>query len=364
MSKHVVIATGGTGGHIYPALTFANALVKRDATIKITFVGSNQRMEKDIIPSYGYSFFGLDLIVPNGNVIKKAKAGVSLLKATQKMKLFFKKNPCDLIVGFGNYIEYPVIHGANDYNIPYILHEQNAIVGKANLMLSKRAKCLMLSYPPTQNIDCDYVVTGNPRSYEAIQELKNDPLSAKDYGFKHNYPIVTIVMGSLGSSSINALLNDCIDLFAKRKINYILVSGKNSGDSLHYADQYDNIRMFTSVDGIKTFHASTLIVSRAGASACAEIFALQKPSILIPSPYVPNDHQTKNALAALNAKACYLLREGDANATVLDNTIAQLIQDSKQLDKMSNACASLRYENSVDDMIDIALKEMNHGRNY
>ena len=364
MSKHVVIATGGTGGHIYPALTFANALMEKYQDITITFVGSNQRMESTLIPEAGHRFYGLDLIVPSGNLINKGKAGFSLLKATKKMEMFFKKHATDLVVGFGNYIEYPVIHGANKFNIPYILHEQNAIIGKANQMFAKNCKCLMLSYPTEAKFECPVKVTGNPRSSEAAKEALKKPLTAKDYGFKQNYPLVTIVMGSLGSSSVNALLKDCINLFAKHNINYLLVTGKNGNEVFDGVKQSNNIKIVERVDGIKTFHASTLIVSRAGASACAEIFALQKPSILIPSPYVPNDHQTKNALAALNAKACYLLREEDANALVLDKTIANLIADKESLAKMSANCETLRFENSVNEMMDLALKEMNYGRNY
>lgn len=360
----IMIATGGTGGHIFPALAFADAMKSNDPTIDITFVGSSDRMEATIIPSHNYPFIPLNLVVPNGSLIKKGKAALSLLKAERHMRDYFKKNPCDLIVGFGNYIEMPVIQAAVSCHIPVMVHEQNAIMGKANRMALRHAAVCATSYP-MEGIDTTtpLITTGNPQASKAAKLLDKPRENPSYYGFNHtDWPMVTIVMGSLGSESVNALLHDAIESFSLNPINYLIVSGQGSYGMFDDLPKYDNIVVKPFVDGAKAFHDSTLVVSRAGATACAELFALHKPSILIPSPYVPNDHQTKNALAAFEKGASLMQREPSLSADVLNQTILDVIYNQDKLNQMANACTSLAHPKAADAMVELAWKVIRHER--
>lgn len=364
MTYSILIATGGTGGHIYPALAFADAMKANDPTIDISFVGSTSRMESTIIPDHHYPFIGLNLVVPSGSLVKKIHAALSLVNATFTMLRYFKTHHCDLVVGFGNYIETPMILAAIRFHIPIMLHEQNAIMGKANRMAMKHAAVCATSYPmDIENPGCMLIHTGNPQASNAAK-LRNTAKNPKsDYGFDHeNWPMVTIVMGSLGSESVNTLLKDAISLFNENPINYLIVTGKDGFASFDGVHHGSNIVIRPYVDGISAFHDSDLVVSRAGATACAELFALHKPSILIPSPYVPNDHQSKNALAAFDRGAAIMLRENGLDAASLNHTINGLIHDQNRLNQMASACTTLATANAAKAMVELAWKVIHHER--
>lgn len=358
--KYVCIVTGGTGGHIYPALAYAQALQQNDSNIEITFIGSKDRMESKVIPQHNYNFLALDLKIPNGNIIHKASAALYLIKAYFYMKRFFKKQHYDLVVGFGNYIEYPVCMAAKACQIPYLLHEQNSFMGKANLQLAKNSKAIITSYDNSSQYSGNNVYYyGNPQASKAALLLNSKPLTYKQLGFINDYPIVTIVMGSLGSDSINHLILKSIELFAKRNINYLIVTGKNGYSLFKDLPKNNHILIKEEIDGISCYHASSLVVSRAGATACAELLALAKPSILIPSPYVPNDHQSKNAQVAVNNKAAILIKEKQLNETLLDKTIFEVINDKDLLRQMSNNAAKLAKNNAANDMVKLSMEVIN-----
>ncbi len=364
MTHSLLIATGGTGGHIYPALAFADAMKHDDPTIAITFVGSTSRMESTIIPQHGYPFIGLDLIVPSGSLIKKVNAAFSLIKATLTMMRYFKDHPCDLVIGFGNYIETPLIEAAIRHHIPIMLHEQNAVMGKANKMALKHAVVCATSYPmDIKDPGCLLIHTGNPQASNAAKLRDSSKNPKSNYGFDHeDWPMVTIVMGSLGSESVNALLKEAIVYFNENPINYLIVSGQNDYASFDGINHGPNIKIVPYVDGVTTFHDSDLVVSRAGATACAELFALHKPSILIPSPYVPNDHQSKNAMAAFDCGAAIMLRENGLDANGLNQSINDLIHDQTRLNQMAASCSALATDNAAQAMVELARKVINHER--
>lgn len=358
--KYVCIVTGGTGGHIYPALAYADALKNADSNIKITFIGSKDRMESKVIPQHNYDFIGLDLKIPNGSIIHKASSALYLLKAYFFMLSFFKKQHYDLVVGFGNYIEFPVCKAAYACHIPYMLHEQNSFMGKANLQLAKQSRAVITSYDNTSQYNGNNVYHyGNPQASKAALLLDSKPLTYQQLGFKYDYPVVTIVMGSLGSDSINHLLINAIDLFSKRNINYIIVTGTNGYHLYANLPNYDNIIIKEAIDGISCYHASNLVVSRAGATACSELLALAKPSILIPSPYVPNDHQTKNAQVALDNKAAILIKEKELTVQLLDNKINEIVFDKQLLLQMSDNALKLAKNNAADDMVKLSMEVIN-----
>ena len=361
---HLVIATGGTGGHIFPALAFADAMKSSDPTIDITFVGSSSRMEASLIPSHHYPFIPLDLVVPSGSLIKKGKAALSLLQASRKMMRYFNDHPCDLVVGFGNYIEMPMVYAATKHHIPIMLHEQNAIMGKANRMALKHAALCATSYPmESVESSTPLIYTGNPQASNAAKLMDTEKNKPSFYGFDHDkWPLVTIVMGSLGSESVNALLLQAIDAFKANPINYLIVSGQTNYAMFANIPHTPNIVVKPFVQGAQAFHDSDLVVSRAGATACAELFALHKPSILIPSPYVPNDHQTKNAIAAFDCGASLLLREPTLTVDQLDQTIQSLVFDQTRLLTMANACGTLACPKAANAMVELAWKVIKHER--
>ncbi len=344
----IVIAAGGTGGHIYPAITLAEELEKRGHDI--TFIGSNDRMEKDVIPAHNFKYIGLDVYTTKGGFAQKIKSIFSIVKGYFKCLSLLKG--FDIAIGFGNYISIPVILAASKLKMKTIIHEQNSFAGRANRFLDKKVDLVIGSYEENLKTfkNKNIKILGNPQSSKAYS-LKKDENVISNLGLDPNKKTLVAFMGSLGSSSVNEKL---IDFFNTLDGSYQVVyaTGKSHyEDTINKIKNTSYIKIFEHIDGINVMKNSTLLLCRAGATTISEIKAIGMPAILIPSPYVPNNHQYYNAKSLVDKDAAIMIEEKDLNINNLSRTVSDIINDSNKLRKLSDNALSLGNPNVLNDIV-------------
>lgn len=344
----IIIASGGTGGHIYPAITLAQALQK--AGHKITFVGSTGRMEKDVIPAAGFDYIGLDMKIPGGSLINKANSFVSIVKAYYKCREIVKDY--DLAIGFGNYISVPLVMAARNRGLKTVIHEQNSFAGKANKYLDQKVDLVIGSYEENKKTfrNPHTLILGNPQSSKAFN-IKKDPEVLLNLGLDPDKKTVVIFMGSLGSQTVNKVVIEYLNSL-KGDYQVIYASGKqNYAKARAAVKKKDYICVKEAVDGVKVMANSSLLVSRAGATTLSEICAMGMPSILIPSPYVPNNHQFYNAMALIDKNAALLLEEKDLSPASLKAIIEKSINDEELLKSLHENAIKLSNPKVLDEIV-------------
>lgn len=342
----VIISAGGTGGHIYPAIAIINKLKEKEKNLEIMYIGTTDRMEKDIIPNLGIEYVGIKIKGLSKNPVKCLDAILCTLKSVNVCKKVLKKFKPDIAIGVGGYVTVPVIYSAKKLGVKTILHEQNSVVGKANKFLSKYADTICVSMKST--LECfnhkNVVFTGNPRSEEAINAKKADK---KKYGLDISKKLVVITTGSLGAQTVNQKIIEAIPQLSLKNYEVLLVTGKNNYEEMKKINHGKNIKIVPYVeDMLNLLHVTDLIVSRAGASTISEITALAIPSILIPSPYVANNHQFLNAKDLVDHNASMLLEEKDLTADNLVENIDKILNDKNIYKELSNNAKKLGVDNS------------------
>lgn len=325
----VIISAGGTGGHIYPALALINKMKEKFKDLKVLYIGTTDRMEKDIVPNMGIDYYGIKVSGLSKNPIRCFNSITNLLKASFKCKKIIKKFNPDIVIGVGGYVTVPVIYEAHKLKIKTILHEQNSIPGKANKFLSKYADVVCCSFKDSMKyFDKEKTVfTGNPRGEEVI---KCTPCQKKDYNLDENKKLVLITNGSLGASTINKKIMDMVTKFKDKDYEVLLVLGKDNYEIYKNTSVPVNVKLTPYVENMgELLKRTDLIVTRAGATIIAEITALGIPSILIPSPYVANNHQYLNALSLKNNDATILIEEKNFDETLFLNNIDKILYDKE-----------------------------------
>ena len=349
----IIFVAGGTGGHIYPALTLADELKNRGH--EILFIGSSSRMEKDIVPSAGFKYIGLDVSIPKGNIFNKTKSFFSLVGAYNKCKDLVKGY--DVAIGFGNYISLPVMLAARKLGLKTIIHEQNSFAGKANLYLDTKMDYVICSYDENlkQFKNPNIFVYGNPQSYRAIEE-KEDRNCISELGLDPNKKTVVIFMGSLGSNSVDKVL---LDYFNKTDGCYqiIYARGKDCEEDILKYSFGSHIVIKDKIDGTKFIKNTDLVIARSGATTVSEIIGCGKPSILIPSPFVPENHQYYNALPLKEIGASILLNEKELNSEILLENVNSIIKSGDKLNEMGLAAKKLLKDNIIENIIGIVEKK-------
>ncbi len=348
----ILIATGGTGGHIYPALALADAAMKRWKDCEILFVGNADRMESKEIPAHGYRFIGLNASGLVGNVLDKAKAialmGIAYGKA---LKIVSQFQP-DIAVGFGGYVSAPVMLAAHTKGVKVMIHEQNSIVGTANKLCMKVADAIVICYEKCFE-ECDASKTrllGNPRA----SVVKEKPFDQKYYdtlGLDKNKPLILVVMGSLGSTSVNEAMIQALPKIDKSN-QILFVCGKGNYEKISAKMHQDNIRVVEYVNQTALLEKVDCIICRAGATTAAEITAFGIPSILIPSPYVAMNHQFYNASVLVEKKCAFMIEEKDLNADTLFEKVSRIMKNTKLKEEMKENARKAGFVNAVDDMLD------------
>ncbi len=356
----VIISAGGTGGHIYPALAIINKIKEREPNSEFLYIGTHNRMEKDIVPSHGIPFETIEIYGFNRKkLLKNFKTVKCFMSAIKKCKKLIKDFNPDIVIGVGGYVTGPVIYSAKKLGYKTFIHEQNSIPGKANLFLSKYADRIGVSFKSTIKEFPEYktIFTGNPCSENA---LKVTEAKKSEFGLSDTKPLILFVMGSLGSSRVNDILIKTMTLFNNKNYEILYVTGKDEYEKLKDIKLPSNVKMVPYIENMTRIMKKTdILVSRAGASTLSEIIALKVPSILIPSPYVPDNHQYKNAMDLVNKKAAVLIEEKNLKGDILVKTIDGLIESKEELSNIKNNLKDLfipesatKIYNVIDEIID------------
>ena len=344
----VVISAGGTGGHIYPALAIINKIKEQEPNSEILYIGTTDRMEKDIIPPLGIPYVGIEMHGLNRKkILSNIKVFSMYKKAIKKAKkAIIEFNP-DVVIGVGGYITAPVVLAAQKAGYKTVIHEQNSIPGLSNKLLSKKVNKILISLPNSiEHFDKSKTVyTGNPRSEEIA---KIAPIDKKELGLSKTKKLVVIVMGSLGSATISEKEVELIPSFNNKDYEVILITGEKYYEDYKKIEIPSNVKVVPFMKNlINVLKVTDLIVSRAGASTIAEITAIGLPSILVPSPYVTNNHQFKNAKELEEKGACKILEEKDFNKENLIPLIDEILNNNELYQKMKENTLKLGVTTSA-----------------
>lgn len=350
----VVVTAGGTGGHIYPALAIINKIKKMHPESEFLYIGTHNRMEKDIIPTFNIPFKSIEIYgINRKNPFKNIKTVKCFIKSLKDIKKYLKEFKPDVVIGAGGYVTGPVIYMASKLGYKTFIHEQNSIPGRANKFLSKYVDHIGVSFKSSIKYFPEYktTFTGNPCGEEAL--LKKE-ISKKELGLSNDKKLVLFVMGSLGSSKMNDFLTKTMKLFNNKPYEILFITGKKYSEELLSKNFPSNVKVVPYIENLPGLMKNTdLMISRAGASTLSEIIALKVPSILIPSPYVTDNHQFKNAYDLVSKKAAVLIEETDLNGDFLVRKIDELFENDKLLTEMKNNLELLEVKNSALKVVSI-----------
>ncbi|MBD1432813.1 undecaprenyldiphospho-muramoylpentapeptide beta-N-acetylglucosaminyltransferase [Sphingobacterium sp. DN00404] len=346
MANKVIISGGGTGGHVFPAIAIANALRRIAPDIEILFVGANGRMEMDRVPEAGYKIVGLDIQgIDRSSLLKNLTLPFKLINSLIKARKTIKAFNADAAVGVGGFASGPLLMAANNMGLPTLIQEQNSYAGVTNKSLGKKAKKICVAYEgmdqffPAEKI----MLTGNPVRRDSVDIEGKREFALQIFGLQSHKKTILIIGGSLGAKQMNGYVLDVIhELGEKDDVQFIWQTGKT-----YYEDMERMLKMNELIPGnvkVKPFldrmdlayAAADLIISRAGAGTISELCVVGKPVILVPSPNVAEDHQTKNAQALAAKNAAVMISEADARDTMMYVALELLSDEAK--------CASLSAE--------------------
>ena len=350
----IIVTAGGTGGHIYPALAIINKIKEIEPKSEILYIGTHNRMEKDIIPEYNIEYYPLEIYgLSKKDILRNIKNVYLILKAYKKCKKVIKEFKPDIVIGVGGYVTYPVILAAHNLKVKTFIHEQNSIPGKSNRMLGNIVDAIGVSFKDSTNYFKNKEIvyfTGNPCSENALTTKK---VSKEIYNIPKGKKAVLIVSGSLGSSTINDKMIDFLKKSSKCNYDIIYVTGKDYYEKFNENNFSKNIHIVPFVDNMSGLLKSVdVIISRAGATSLSEILALKIPSIIIPSPYVANNHQYYNALSLKNENACIMIEEKDLDYDILSSSIDKCL-DTEFSYSLKNNMSKLSIDDSATKIYDI-----------
>ena len=354
----IIVSGGGTGGHIFPAISIANAIRELRPNAEILFVGAEGRMEMKRVPAAGYKIVGLPVQgFDRKNPFKNISVLWKLMKSRRMAKRIIKDFKPNVVVGVGGYASGPTLNMAAKAGIPTLIQEQNSYAGVTNKLLARGAKKICVAYEgmerffPKENI----VFTGNP----VRQNLKDATIVYKDaieqFGLDEKKRTVLIVGGSLGARTINESVLSCLELIRQQdEVQFIWQTGgyyhAEITDALRRAGCPENLVVTDFISDMASAYAvADLVISRAGAGSISEFCLLGKPVILVPSPNVAEDHQTKNALALVKKNAAIYIKDDEARQTLLPRAIA-LVQEPLQLKELSDNILTLAKPNAAMDI--------------
>ena len=344
----VMVVAGGTGGHIYPAIAIINKIKEKEKDAEFLYVGTTDRMEKDIIPKLDIPFEGIPMSGLNRkNLFSNFSVFHKFMAAVRKSKKLINRFQPDIVVGAGGYITAPVLYAAHKMHIPTLIHEQNSIPGLSNKFIGNFSDCICVSLPNSLELfPKDKVVyTGNPRSEEIIGA---EPLSREEIGFSKDKKLVIVVMGSLGSTTMTEKIKELIPSFNNKDYQVLIITGKAYYDEYKEIPISENVHIVPFMENlINLMKDSDLMVSRAGASTIAEITAIGLPAILVPSPYVTNNHQYKNAKELEDHGACVIVTEEEFSSKTIIKEIENLFDHKELYEEMSKHSRELGIDDSA-----------------
>ena len=356
----VIVGAGGTGGHLYPALALVEYIKEVEPDSEFLFVGTKDRIESEVVPQQGYEYSGLNVRGLVGNPIKKGIAAAIFVKSIFTAKKIVKKFKPDIVIGFGGYPSASVVEAANRLGYKTMIHEQNSIIGLTNKILIKNVDKIVCCYDKAyENFPKDKTYKlGNPRA-SVIASIKPDDIFKK-YHLNKNLPLVTIVMGSLGSKSVNEMMLKSLKTFEQKNYQVLYVTGKPYFEEMKtkLGKLNKNIKLVPYIDDMPSvLKNTTLVVSRAGASTLAEITAVGIPAILIPSPYVAANHQEYNARELADRNAAMMILEENLNSKDFVEKVDYILENKIVQESMQKSAKALGKPNACRDIYKL-IKEM------
>jgi UDP-N-acetylglucosamine--N-acetylmuramyl-(pentapeptide) pyrophosphoryl-undecaprenol N-acetylglucosamine transferase len=331
MNKKIIIAGGGTGGHIFPAIAIANAIKALEPNTEFLFVGATGKMEMEKVPQAGYTIKGITIAGLNrSSLIKNIGLPFKLIKSYFQVREIFKSFTPDAVIGVGGYSTLPVLRLAQAKSIPTFIHESNSFAGKANLYLAKKATKIFVALAGMEKFfPADkLMITGNPVRKSIAQASISKEDALKYFGLLSNKPTVLAIGGSLGAKSINDVLASHLEAFKLNNLQLIWQTGKPNAAYYHAkAKGQDHIWVDSFIHEMdKAYAAADLVISRAGAMSVTEICVAGKAAIFVPYPHAAEDHQTHNANALVKNQAAIMIKDADVKTLLINKTI-QLAMD-------------------------------------
>ena len=335
MSKRIIIAGGGTGGHIFPAIAIANALKKKDSSIEILFVGAKGKMEMEKVPQAGYKIIGLDIAGFNrSSLIKNIGLPFKIIKSYFQARKIMSEFKPDAVVGVGGYASFPMLQLAQQKNIPTVIQEQNSFAGKTNMILGKRARKICVAYEGMEKFfpEEKIILTGNPVRSAISNSIVTKTEGENFFQLHAHRKTVFVVGGSLGAKSINEAIDKHMDDILHEGLQLIWQTGK---PYLAKARERAAGKQGVWVNDFITkmeyaYAASDIVISRAGAIAIAELCVMKRPVLFVPFPYAAEDHQTVNAMSLVRKNAALIVKDSETKEKLVPMIIELAKDDAKQ----------------------------------
>lgn len=362
MPNRVMITGGGTGGHIFPAVSIAEELRRRNEKTEIHFVGAKGGMEMTLVPKAGFKIDGVWISgihrrITLKNIIRNLQFPFKLLKSLAQAGKLIKKFKPDVVVGVGGYASGPVGRKAASRNIPLVICEQNAYPGITNKWLASKSKAILLGNEAASKYfdHPNVIVTGNPVRKKLLNGNKQEAL--KTFNFDPNKPVVLSLGGSLGARTLNEALEKNLQQFIDNDIQLIWQCGKFYHEELSKrVPQHPNIKLMAFIDNMgDAYAAADIVISRAGASTISELILLNKPAVMVPSPNVAEDHQTKNAMSLVDKGAALLVKDVEANEKLVP-TVVEVLNQKEKIAALTDAMTKIEKHDAAKEIVDVIEK--------
>ncbi|XJS09938.1 undecaprenyldiphospho-muramoylpentapeptide beta-N-acetylglucosaminyltransferase [Aerococcaceae bacterium WGS1372] len=361
--QRIILSGGGTGGHIYPALAIYNQLKELNPDLECLYIGTQNGLESTIVPKAGLNFDSIEISgLKRSLSLDNVKVVWQMLNSTRNAKKLIRDFQPDIVIGTGGFVCAPVLYAATQLKIPTLIHEQNSVAGMTNKFLSRFVTAIATSFKEVHKdfdkVRSNITFTGNPRAQEVVSYPSNPTILSETYNLFDDKPTVLIFGGSRGAPAINKAAIESIELFNDKEYQVIIGTG-----SVHYDEWMKfiddkriniskNIKIVPYIDNMPAlFQSVKLVVSRSGATTLSELTSLGIPSILIPSPYVTDNHQEKNAMSLVNNGAAVMIIESELDTNSLTDNINRLMEDSDRLEDMAENAKSLGTPQAIDDII-------------
>ena len=352
----VIVSGGGTGGHIFPAVSIANAIKRQHPEAEILFVGAQGRMEMQRVPAAGYKIEGLPvrgLVRPLWSP-KNIGVMMDFMKSKKMVKQIIRDFKPQVAVGVGGYASAPTLNAAYAMGIPCLIQEQNSYAGVTNKSLAKKAQKVCVAYSGMERFfPADKIImTGNPVRQNLLDNQVTKEKARESFGLAPNKKTVLIIGGSLGAKTVNESVLAHLDEIRNSNVQLIWQTGKyysqSIAEALSQTDEVPNMKVMDFISSMdNAYAAADIVVSRAGASSISELCLLGKPCILVPSPNVAEDHQTKNAMALSTKDAAIFIADKDAREQLIGVAL-KTVEDDVKLASLSENVKKLAFHNSAD----------------
>jgi UDP-N-acetylglucosamine--N-acetylmuramyl-(pentapeptide) pyrophosphoryl-undecaprenol N-acetylglucosamine transferase len=366
MSINVIISGGGTGGHIYPAIAIANAIKKVDKEANVSFVGAVGKMEMEKVPEAGYEIIGLPVRgIQRKLTLKNIVTLFRLFSSLVKSRRIINKKKPDVVVGVGGYASGPLCYMASKKRIPIVLQEQNSYPGITNKLLASKASKICVAYEKMERFFSKdkLVITGNPVRQDILDIKSKKQEGIEFYNLDPEKKTIVIVGGSLGARTLNESVLNCLEQIRENKdVQIIWQTGSyyyNEMQARCDINKYPSLKMMSFLSRMDLIYAvADVIISRAGACTISELCLTSSATILVPSPNVSEDHQTKNARALSDKDAALLIPDKEAKTKLIPEAL-KLVKDKKRISSLSQNISNFAYYNSADVIAEEIYKIVN-----